>query len=260
MQLELDPTIARKKRKEILSHARQTAKRLKEEQDNATTIEAKSKNKYQNHYEPENPMSKEEAAEWRKQARRKRNRESAAASRNKVRNRIMELEDEVEEWKNKYSTVLKRIEYLEQAMLTNHSNRYVGNTFVQTGHQQCVSPCLSPTSCASNGYNSHLSRKDALVTLDLDLENSTSFDKLRVPLDIPFNTNESLKLHPSNRNGIVCNSKELPDDQESDPMNVATVHSHDACDVGGDDDGVGVVVSVPHEFHVIETTKSRPAE
>jgi hypothetical protein len=76
----------------------------------------KSNTKYQNRYEPEVPMSKEEEAEWRKEARRQRNRESAANSRNKIRIRIEELENEVENWKNKYKYLMDRIAFLENGM------------------------------------------------------------------------------------------------------------------------------------------------
>ena len=84
---------------------------------NKVTCKAKviiSNTKYQNRYEPEVQMSKEEEAEWRREARRQRNRESAANSRNKVRNRIHELEKEVEDWKEKYASLLKRIDLLEK--------------------------------------------------------------------------------------------------------------------------------------------------
>lgn len=74
----------------------------------------KSTTKYQNRYEPEVPMTKEEEVAWRKEARRQRNRESAANSRNKIRNRIQELENEVVEWKAKYAALMDRIDLLEK--------------------------------------------------------------------------------------------------------------------------------------------------
>lgn len=54
-------------------------------------------NRTQVKYNPDIPMSKEQLAAWRREARRVRNRESAAASRQRIRNRISELEDEVRE-------------------------------------------------------------------------------------------------------------------------------------------------------------------
>lgn len=44
-----------------------------------------------------------------------RNRESAAASRQRIRNRINELELEVEDWKTKYETAMQRLEQLNSA-------------------------------------------------------------------------------------------------------------------------------------------------
>lgn len=66
-------------------------------------------------YDPDVPMSKEEAAAWRREQRRKRNRESAALSRQRQRDRIGDLEVEVEEWKNKVESIMERIKSLEQA-------------------------------------------------------------------------------------------------------------------------------------------------
>jgi bZIP transcription factor len=74
--------------------------------------------KKQSRYEPELPdevlakLSKEELSEWRKKARKVRNRESAAASRRKTRERIEELESEVEGLKKKYQEALERIKTL----------------------------------------------------------------------------------------------------------------------------------------------------
>jgi hypothetical protein len=103
-----DPSDARKRRKEIISsRPSQPEKRQK-------TASEKAKTKYQNRYVPDVPMTKEQEAEWRREARRKRNRESAAASRNKVRGRIAELEEEVKCWKKRYSMLLDRISALER--------------------------------------------------------------------------------------------------------------------------------------------------
>ncbi len=59
-------------------------------------------------------MTREEAAAWRREQRRKRNRESAAASRQRQRDRINELETELEEWKEKFETVMSKIKALEE--------------------------------------------------------------------------------------------------------------------------------------------------
>uniref|UniRef100_A0A7S1B567 BZIP domain-containing protein n=1 Tax=Corethron hystrix TaxID=216773 RepID=A0A7S1B567_9STRA len=64
-------------------------------------------------YDPDVPMSKEEAAEWRREQRRVRNRESAAASRQKTRDRIAELEAVVSDIKSKYESALARLRIYE---------------------------------------------------------------------------------------------------------------------------------------------------
>lgn len=58
-------------------------------------------------YNPDVPMTKEETTQWRREARRVRNRESAAASRAKTRDRIAELEDEVNRWKARYEELAR---------------------------------------------------------------------------------------------------------------------------------------------------------
>jgi len=69
--------------------------------------------KTQIRYDPEVPMNKDQLAAWRREARRVRNRESAAASRQRIRNRISDLEDEVGEWKEKYNHAVQRLDALE---------------------------------------------------------------------------------------------------------------------------------------------------
>ena len=92
-----DPSTARK-RKAISSKADDTEK---------------GKRKTQIRYDPEIPMTKEQLAAWRREARRVRNRESAAASRQRIRNRISELETEVDGWKTKYNEAQSRLQELE---------------------------------------------------------------------------------------------------------------------------------------------------
>ncbi len=96
-------------------HSRSRKKKASPSTCTSTGRVIKSNTKYQNRYEPEVPMTKEQEAEWRKEARKQRNRESAAASRNKVRNRIIELESEVEGWKAKYMALMQRLDALEKA-------------------------------------------------------------------------------------------------------------------------------------------------
>jgi bZIP transcription factor len=69
--------------------------------------------KKQSRYVPGVPMTREELKAWRKEARRVRNRESAAESRKKNRERVTELEIEVDGLKAKYAAALKMIIDLE---------------------------------------------------------------------------------------------------------------------------------------------------
>lgn len=72
--------------------------------------------KKQARYDPGVPMTKENLVAWRKEARRVRNRESAAASRSRTRERIDELEGEMTVLQSKYSAALQRIVELEAAV------------------------------------------------------------------------------------------------------------------------------------------------
>jgi hypothetical protein len=69
--------------------------------------------KKQSRYDPGVPMTRDQLKSWRKEARRVRNRESAAASRTKNRELVSELETEVNGLKAKYAAALKMIIDLE---------------------------------------------------------------------------------------------------------------------------------------------------
>jgi hypothetical protein len=77
--------------------------------------------KKQSRYDPGVPMTREELKAWRKEARRVRNRESAA-SRIRNRERISELTIENDALKAKYSTALKRIVELEAIIAARDSH------------------------------------------------------------------------------------------------------------------------------------------
>eukprot|EP00804_Cyclotella_cryptica_P024477 CCRYP_017560-RA/>CCRYP_017560-RA protein AED:0.35 eAED:0.35 QI:0/0/0/1/1/1/2/0/336 len=64
-------------------------------------------------YDPEVPLSKEETSAWRREQRRKRNRESAAACRKRQRDRISELEIEVSGWKAKFDEAVRKLREIE---------------------------------------------------------------------------------------------------------------------------------------------------
>jgi hypothetical protein len=70
--------------------------------------------KTQVQYNPDVPMTKEQLTSWRREMRRVRNRESAAASRRKVRDRIEELEEEVDVWKRRYEEAMARLARAEE--------------------------------------------------------------------------------------------------------------------------------------------------
>ena len=89
------------------------ARKRKMSEEGDTKVKSK---KPQMKYEPDVPMTKEEAAVWRREQRRKRNRESAAASRQRQRDRITELEGEVEDWKVKYAATLDKIRAMEEEL------------------------------------------------------------------------------------------------------------------------------------------------
>lgn len=78
-------------------------------------------------------MTKEEISEWRRDQRKQRNRASAAASRQKVKSRIAELEKEVEGWKEKYFELKGLLEGKQQKQL-------------EQGDVSGVSPSPSPSS------------------------------------------------------------------------------------------------------------------
>lgn len=77
--------------------------------------------KKQSRYDPGVNMSREELREWRKEARRVRNRQSAAESRSRNRDQITELGSEVDVLKSKYAAALQRIVELEAAAAVNDS-------------------------------------------------------------------------------------------------------------------------------------------
>lgn len=78
--------------------------------------------KKQSRYDPGVAMTKEELKAWRKEARRVRNRESAAASRKKNREAIDLLENKVQQVQTKYETALQYIVALEDKLRRSGSS------------------------------------------------------------------------------------------------------------------------------------------
>jgi hypothetical protein len=93
-------------------------------------------------------MNREELKAWRKEARRVRNRESAAASRKRTRDRIEELEGQVQVLEDKYSAALQRIAELEADKMTTTSTQdlLVSATTVSPTTSPNLTPSTSPRS------------------------------------------------------------------------------------------------------------------
>jgi Basic region leucine zipper len=81
--------------------------------ERSSIARSKGKPKPQMKYDPDVPMTKEEATIWRRDQRRKRNRESAAASRQRQRDRIDELESELNQWKAQFAAIQDKISMLQ---------------------------------------------------------------------------------------------------------------------------------------------------
>jgi hypothetical protein len=107
--------------------------------------------KKQARYEPTVPISsKAELAAWRKEARRIRNRESAAASRNKTRQRIEELEEQLQKMQDHYNTAVQRIGQLESLLIqTSKSESHVAvptqDPLTTEPLRTQVAPMISPS-------------------------------------------------------------------------------------------------------------------
>lgn len=116
--------IARRRRKAKLTCKNISEKRSIEEMPEKVTSEDPKKPhitgiKNKTRYDPGVPMTRKELTAWRKEARRVRNRQSAAESRHRTRNRIEELEQKLSSLDEKYSAALKRIAELESSQCSS---------------------------------------------------------------------------------------------------------------------------------------------
>ena len=68
-------------------------------------------------YIPDVQMTEKQLTQWRREMRRVRNREAAAASRKKVRDRIDDLENRASKWRSRYEDVINRIGEAERERL-----------------------------------------------------------------------------------------------------------------------------------------------
>jgi hypothetical protein len=104
-------------------------------------------------YDPEVPLSKEETSAWRREQRRKRNRESAAACRKRQRDRISELEGEVSDWKAKFEEAVKKLREIDGPEMTQIQVNAIELKFPErcgtptlsctASNERLVSPCVS---------------------------------------------------------------------------------------------------------------------
>lgn len=217
-------------------------------------------------------MNKEDTAEWRREARRKRNRESAAASRNKVRNRIAELEDEVLDWKTKCDNLFERIDALEK--MSANANAAASARSVPVAAPASVSVAANELSpCPTNG--AAVSTSDLVLDAfhvpfnlslpSFDLSNTSSSNLPSVPMSSTFSTQVDVPGSDLNFSRVP-----VPVDVDVASLNQQAVAVADMALSASVSTSVNVPVpvSVPlpiqvpvpacDEFHVIEMT-SRPA-
>ena len=161
-------------------------------------------NRPQNHYVPTAPvpMTKEQISEWRKEQRRERNRESAAASRNKIRSRIEELEGEVQEWKSRYEDMESKMKCMERHI--DLLTKLVDPTKAQDILKQ---PMITPSSAgmishptsppSSPVLSSSISPNKAHVVCTSPIgSSSTSYDNISPPPLSDFSSHTTANLFP----------------------------------------------------------------
>ncbi len=142
-------------------------------------------------------MTKEEAAVWRREQRRKRNRESAAASRQRQRDRIAELEDEVDDWKQKFEAAMQRLKQLEQAQGITSSGVGVALPLASSP----VSPCPSPELTTSSTMIIPSVPATTVPKAEMELQDATEKELLGPALTKGFekngntNTTNNMELH-----------------------------------------------------------------
>lgn len=150
MEPQSSPTSeARKRRREILQGSKRAPEVVissnpKRKVLDSATVSPKKK---QMKYDPDVPMTKEEATAWRREQRRKRNRQSAAASRQRQRDRISELEQQVEDYQKKFKGILEKIRLIEAA-------KGVPTPFRATTPVQITTTTVTPKSSPTPEANS----------------------------------------------------------------------------------------------------------
>lgn len=186
------PSEARKRRREILVTQRNISSSSSDESSCSSSQEITkrpklevldkalkdSDKKPQMKYDPDVPMTREQAAAWRREQRRKRNRESAAASRQRQRDRISELESELEDWKAKYEEVMTKVKSLEEGrddVLERSNLVLLQTTRSETPpplEAKTVTPRSSPTSSTFLSFTDKIMVKNE----DSDMEEELGFE------------------------------------------------------------------------------------
>ena len=121
MPIDTAATISKRQRESAVPEDTTSAKIAKvedgEQQQAAqpilTVSQTKGAKRPQMKYDPSIPMTKDETSSWRRDQRRKRNRESAAACRKRQRDRISELEVEATNWKAKFEEAMLQLKDFE---------------------------------------------------------------------------------------------------------------------------------------------------
>ena len=137
-------------------------------------------------YDPEVPLSKEETSAWRREQRRKRNRESAAACRKRQRDRISELEVEVSGWKAKFEEAIKKLKAIEGPESAQMQAQDIEMQFPERcntpsssdteDNEHIVSPCVSFNVQSYNMVSPDLSSPKFIPPI------TTSVDSLDFPV------------------------------------------------------------------------------
>lgn len=99
-------------------------------------------------YDPDVPMTREQTRAWRRDQRRKRNRESAAACRKRQRDLISVLEGEVAVWKAKFDNALSKIKERDGEGTATELRTQIEAMFVMPTHQETERSCATPSTIA----------------------------------------------------------------------------------------------------------------
>ena len=171
-------------------------------------------------YDPDVPMNKEQLAAWRREARRVRNRESAAASRQRTRNRIAELESEVAQWKGKYEAAMKQLKEMETKQVQQQCERDLNSSsrsLDSVSDSRVINNNVSSQSSTNaSGINNPLQkdRKMAVRTEDNASESGPStsiYDTSATPATVASCGAENVAVDPSALNSVETGFMKVQD-------------------------------------------------